>query len=322
MGEMRYRNLGRCGLKVSAFSLGGWTTFGGSVVDDKLIKTIIHAAVDAGVNFFDIADIYAKGEAEKSMGKVLRDFPRHTLVVSSKVFWPMSEDVNDSGLSRKHIMESVDKSLKRTGVDYFDLYFCHRFDSGTPVEETVRAMDDLVRAGKILYWGTSEWSGAQLRQAAAICDKRNLYFPQVEQPQYNLLERGRFEKDVAPVAQDLGMGTVVWSPLASGMLSGKYDAGVPADSRLARIDWLKEQHFKETRIAQVRAFKERADALGVSRAQLALAWAATHPAVSSVILGATRIEQLQENLGALKVQIPEAMKVDLDALFPAVNANG
>ncbi len=314
-GNMRYKSLGRCGTKVSAFSLGGWTTFGGSVTEDKTVKSIIYAAFEAGVNFFDIADIYAKGESERAMGKVLRDLPRHELVVSSKVFWPMSDDVNDAGLSRKHIMESVEKSLKRVGTDYFDLYFCHRPDPATPVEETVRAMDDLVHQGKILYWGTSEWSGAQIQKAHAVADKRNLYGPQVEQPQYSLLARTKFETDVAPTALDLGMGTVVWSPLASGILTGKYDNGVPANTRLARIDWLREG-LTEDKLARVRAFGERAQALGVTRTQLALAWTASHPAVSSVILGATTLDQLAENLSALSVKIPDDFKAELEKLFP------
>ncbi len=315
-GNMRYRSLGRCGTKVSVFGLGGWTTFGGSVTDDKLIKQVIHASFDAGINFFDIADIYAKGESERAMGKVLRDLPRHELVITSKLFWPMSDDVNDSGLSRKHIMESIEKTLKRIGTEYLDVYFCHRFDAATPVEETVRAMDDLVHQGKILYWGTSEWSGAQLRQAHAACDRRNLYCPQVEQPQYNLLSRSRFEGDVAPVCLDLGMGTVVWSPLASGMLTGKYDRGIPADSRLARMDWLRDGLYTEDKLARIRAFGERATSLGVSRTQLALAWAASHPAVSSVILGATSLDQLGENLSALTVRLPDDFKVELEKLFP------
>lgn len=314
---MKYRNLGASGLKISALSLGGWTTFGGSIADDKLVKTIIYAAFEAGINFFDIADIYAKGEAERLMGKVLRDFPRHELVISSKAFWPMSDDVNDCGLSRKHLMESVDKSLKRIGTDYLDLYFCHRFDVSTPVEETARAMDDLVRAGKVLYWGTSEWTGEQLRKVAAICDKRNLYMPVVEQPQYNLLTRSKFENDVTPVCRDLGMGTVVWSPLASGMLTGKYDNGIPDNSRLARIEWLKDGLYTEDRIGRVREFGRIAAELGVTRTQLALAWAAANPAVSSVILGATNHEQLAENLGALKVSMTPEIKHRLEHLFPA-----
>jgi voltage-dependent potassium channel beta subunit len=315
--DMRYRSLGRCGTKVSVFGLGGWTTYGGSVSDEKLVKTILYAAFEAGINFYDIADIYAKGESERAMGKVLRDFPRHELVISSKLYWPMSDDINDRGLSRKHIMESVEKSLKRIGSDYIDIYFCHRFDPVTPVEETARAMDDLVHQGKVLYWGTSEWTGAQLRQAHGVCDKRNLYAPQVEQPQYNLLTRARFENDVAPVCQDQGMGTVVWSPLASGVLTGKYDQGIPADSRLARMEWLREGLIQDDKLARIRAFAERAAAMNISRAQLALAWTAAHPAVSSVILGATRLEQLNENLGALNVRLTDAAKADLEQLFPA-----
>ena len=313
---MTYRSLGRCGTKVSLYSLGGWTTFGGSVTDESMVKTIIYAAFEAGINFFDIADIYAKGESERFMGKVLREFPRHELVISSKVFWPMSDDINDAGLSRKHIMESVEKTLKRIGTDYLDLYFCHRFDVNTPVEETARAMDDLVRQGKVIYWGTSEWTGAQLRLAHAVCDSRNLYGPQVEQPQYSLLARSKFEHDVVPATDELGMGTVVWSPLASGLLTGKYDQGIPANSRLAQIDWLKDSLYTEDRLAKVIAFGKRAATLGVSRAQLALAWAASNPAVSSVILGATRIEQLQENLGALRVGLTPDLKAELEALFP------
>lgn len=312
---MKYRNLGASGLKVSLFGLGGWTTFGGTIADDKLIKSILYAAFEAGVNFFDIADIYAKGESERMMGKVLREFPRERLVISSKLFWPMSDDVNDCGLSRKHIMESIDKSLKRVGTDYFDMYFCHRYDDTTPVEETARAMDDLVRAGKILYWGTSEWNGAQLRKAAAVCDRRNLYFPAVEQPQYNLLTRKRFEEDVAPVCRDLGMGTVVWSPLASGMLTGKYDSGIPENSRLARIEWLKDGLYTEDRIVKIKEFGRIAAELSVTRTQLALAWAASNPVVSSVILGATSHSQLMENIGALNIIMTSELKGRLESLF-------
>ena len=312
---MKYRNLGASGLKVSLFGLGGWTTFGGTIADDKLIKSILYAAFEAGVNFFDIADIYAKGESERMMGKVLREFPRERLVISSKLFWPMSDDVNDCGLSRKHIMESIDKSLKRVGTDYFDMYFCHRYDDTTPVEETARAMDDLVRAGKILYWGTSEWNGAQLRKAAAVCDRRNLYFPAVEQPQYNLLTRKRFEEDVAPVCRDLGMGTVVWSPLASGMLTGKYDSGIPENSRLARIEWLKDGLYTEDRIVKIKEFGRIAAELSVTRTQLALAWAASNPVVSSVILGATSHSQLRENIGALNIIMTSELKGRLESLF-------
>lgn len=313
---MTYRSLGACGTKVSTFSLGGWTTFGGSVKDSKVVSSIIKAAYAAGINFFDIADIYANGASETAMGKVLKGFKRHSLVISSKLFFPMSEEINDRGLSRKHIFESVHKSLKRIGTDYIDLYFCHRHDPDTPMEETIRAMDDLIHQGKILYWGTSQWTGEQMRQAHAICAKHNLYKPQIEQPQFSLIARERFEKDTAPAAKELGMGTVVWSPLGSGVLTGKYDNGVPKGSRLSQIGWLKDALLKDEFISRVKQFKTIADDLGVSRSQLALAWAARHPQVSSVILGATKLPQLKDNLGALGVSIDAAMIGEIDKLFP------
>src|SRR5262245_20027475 len=280
---MIYRPLGKCGTKVSVFGLGGWTTFGGSVQDTSTVRQILTSAFEAGVNFFDIADVYSQGASERAMGQVLKDFPRHALVISTKVFFPMSGEVNDHGLSRKHVMESVEKSLKRIGTDYLDVYFCHRADLETPVEETARAMDDLIHQGKVLYWGTSEWSGDQLREVHALCDRRNLYAPQVEQPQYSLLERRKFEHDTLPAVQKLGMGTVVWSPLASGLLTGKYDKGVPAESRLGQIEWLREAVITPERVEKVKKMKGITDELGCTRAQLALAWTAAQPGVSSVI---------------------------------------
>jgi voltage-dependent potassium channel beta subunit len=312
---MPYRRLGRSGVKVSALSLGGWTTFGAAVTDDDLIARIIHRAFDAGVTFFDIADVYARGEAERRMGAVLRQLPRHELVISSKVFWPMSDDVNDRGLSRKHIVESVEKSLKRIGTDYLDLYFCHRFDEETPVEETARAMDDLVRQGKVLYWGTSEWSGAQLRDVHALANKRGFDAPVVEQPQYSLLARQRFEQDVRPAATSLGMGLVVWSPLASGVLTGKYDDGIPLGSRLEKLEWLRETFLSDEKIAKVKQFAELAKERGTSRTRLALAWALRQPGVSSVILGATTLAQLEENLAALDDLVDDELDARLQGLF-------
>jgi len=312
---MSYRPLGRCGTKVSVFGLGGWTTYGGTVKDDRTIGEILRAAYQAGINFFDIADVYANGESERAMGKVLKEFPRHTLVISSKVFFPISQDVNDRGLSRKHIMESVERSLKNIGTDYLDLYFCHRYDSETPLEETARAMDDLIHQGKVLYWGTSEWMGSQLHDAHDLCERRNLYRPQVEQPQYSLLERKKFETDTLPAVQKLGMGVVVWSPLASGLLTGKYDEGAPRGSRLDQIEWLREAVLSEHQVKKVRQMKRIADELGVTRAQLALAWAAARPGVSSVITGATKLEQLKENLGALKITVTEKVRAELDKIF-------
>lgn len=313
---MQYRNLGRCGTKTSAVSLGGWTTFGGSVTDRELTKAILTGAFEGGINFFDIADVYSNGQAEIEMGKVLGDLPRHELVISTKVFGSMSEDVNDRGLSRKHIMESVEKSLKRIGTDYLDIYFCHRYDKETPLEETARAMDDLVHQGKVLQWGTSMWSAGQLAEAHGLADARNLYAPRVEQPQYSLLARQRFEKEILPVIERTGMGVVVYSPLACGVLTGKYDEGIPDDSRLAHLEWLQKRWFREEVLQRVRDMKHIADDLGCTRAQLALAWAIAQPGVTSVITGATRPEQVEENLKAAEIEItPDAME-KLDELFP------
>ncbi len=314
--EMSYRPLGRCGTKVSVFGLGGWTTFGDSITDEGAVREIIQTALDGGINFFDIADVYGKGEAERTMGKVLGDVPRHRLVISTKVYFPMSDEVNDRGLSRKHIVESIDKSLSRIGTDYVDVYFCHRFDEHTPMEETARAMDDLVRQGKVIYWGTSQWSAGHLRQVHRLCDARNLYAPQVEQPHYNLLERWRFEREVRGVLDKLGMGAVVWSPLASGVLTGKYDDGLPPGSRLDRIGWLREDLFTSDRLERVRRCKAIADAAGCSRTQLALAWTVAQPGVSSVILGATSTEQLHENLAALAICLTDQTSDKLHQLFP------
>lgn len=312
---MNYRSMGKSGLKVSGLGLGGWLTFGDSVKDQQLARRIITRAYESGINFFDIADIYARGEAEKAMGKVLAEFPRYTLVISTKLFWPMSEDPNDKGLSRKHIMESIDRSLRRIGTDYVDIYFCHRWDPETPLEETVRAMDDLIHQGKVLYWGTSEWSADQIQQAHDLAERHNLYKPQVEQPQYNLVVRRRFEQEIMPKAARLGMGLVTFSPLASGLLTGKYDEGLPQDARLAHVDWLRDDVLQEERLEKVRQFKPIADALGVSRAELAVAWAMRQPAISSVITGATKIEQLESNLHAAELEFPADVWQQIDKVF-------
>ncbi len=312
---MQYRNLGRSGLRVSEISLGGWTTFGGSIKDRELSRSIITKAYNSGINFFDIADIYAKGASETMMGETLRDFPRHTLVISSKLYWPMSDDPNDRGLSRKHIMESIDRSLKRIGTDYLDLYFCHRWDENTPLLETIRAMDDLIHQGKILYWGTSEWSATQIQAAVDLAEKHHLYPPQVEQPQYNLLARARFENEIMPAAERNGLGLVIWSPLASGLLTGKYDGGMPPGARLSEIEWLRENVLTEDRLDRVRRLKGIADEMGVSRSRLAIAWTLRQPAVSSVITGATRVEQLEENLSAASLVLNQDVLAQIDALF-------
>jgi voltage-dependent potassium channel beta subunit len=319
--DMEYRPLGASGCRVSKLSLGGWTTFGGSVTSHDDVQAILTCAFDGGVNFFDIADAYARGESERAMGKVFAQWPRHELVVSSKLYWPMSPEPNDRGLSRKHIMESVEKSLRHLGMEYLDLYFCHRYDPLTPLEETVRAMDDCVRQGKVLYWGTSEWTGAQIRDAHAVADRYRAYGPQVEQPQYHLLERFKVEDDVQPACAETGMGIVTWSPLASGVLTGKYDDGVPADSRLGRIEWLRKSMLeKRDPLPQVRQLQPIADALGCSRAQLAIAWVAAQPGVSSVITGATSVKQMEENLAAASIEIPAETLKAIDALFPATSS--
>jgi voltage-dependent potassium channel beta subunit len=317
--EMSYRPLGRCGTKVSVFGLGGWTTFGGTVKEQARVDRLLHLAFERGVNFFDTADIYAKGASEEAMGRALASLPRHRLVLATKLFWPMSSDPNDRGLSRKHIFESVEKSLRRLGTDYLDLYFCHRFDSETPLLETVRAMDDLVRQGKVLYWGTSEWSGERLREAHRLAREWRAHPPQVEQPQHSLLARGRFEWDVLHACLELGMGTVLWSPLASGLLSGKYEEGIPAGSRLDNpgMEWLRRTLLKEENRERVRRFGELARGAGLDRAQLALAWAADRFGVSSVILGATNEEQLLANLGALELRLDENLRAALEEIFPA-----
>jgi voltage-dependent potassium channel beta subunit len=312
--NMPYRSAGRSGLKLSSFSLGGWTTFGGTVKDFTSVKSILHLAFESGINFFDIADVYAKGESEKIMGAVLREMPRHELVISSKVFWPMSEDINDKGLSRKHILESVNKSLQRIGTDYLDIYFCHRYDPETPVEETVRIMDDLIHHGKILYWGTSEWTAEQIQEALDVCEKGGYYKPQIEQPQYSLIAREKFESGVQKKVMDKGLGVVTWSPLGSGILTGKYDNGVTG-GRLAKMDSLKDSIYTDKNVQRVRDMKKMADALDCTRGQLALAWLLAQPGLSSVILGATSIEQLQENLGALKVKVTPEIDRELKQLF-------
>lgn len=316
---MKYRSVGASGLKVSEISLGGWLTFGGSVDTDASAE-ILQAAVDGGINFIDLADVYAKGRAEEAFGAFLRTCTaggarrRGDFVISSKVFWPMSDDPNDRGLSRKHIIESCERSLKRLGTDYLDLYFCHRFDTATPVEETVRAMDDLIRQGKVLYWGTSVWGADQLRAGAAAADRRNVDRPIVEQPRYNLLDR-TIEREVVPACEELGMGLVVWSPLAQGLLTGKYSTGVPEGSRGARTDWLKE-HLTELNLERVRRMRGMADELGCTTGQLALAWALHRPGVASVITGATSVAQVHENLGASAVTLDPSQVEALTALFP------
>ena len=295
---MHYRRLGKSGLKVSELSLGAWITFGNQV-DEARAAEIIKAAYDQGVNYFDNADVYAAGAAEIVMGKAIKDLPREALVISSKVFWPTMPGPNGRGLSRKHITESVHASLRRLQLDYLDLYFCHRFDVDTPVEEVVRTMDDLVHQGKILYWGTSEWTPPQIVQAVAVARQYGLVPPTMEQPQYNMFHRERLEEELLPLAQEFGIGFTTWSPLYYGLLSGKYNNGVPEGSRAAMTEmgWIRDR-FTPEKIDKVRKLTVLAEGMGVTTAQLALAWILHRKEVNSVITGATRVEQLDENLGA------------------------
>jgi len=311
---MKYRRLGQAGMKVSAIALGGWTTFGESIQDADVARDILLKAYESGINFFDIADAYARGASERMMGKVLRDLARHTLIISSKLYWPMSDDVNDRGLSRKHIMESVNKSLQRIGTDYLDIYYCHRYDPETPLEEVVRAMDDLVHQGKVLYWGTSEWTGAQIAEAVGLARQYNLYRPQVEQSGYNLTRRRRVEQEIIPAVRAHGIGLTTFSPLANGILTGKYDDGVPEDSRAARNENLRARLSDEVR-DKVRALKPIADDLGVTRAQLAIAWILRNPEVSSVITGATKPEHVAGNVRAADLELSEDVVTATGDLF-------
>jgi voltage-dependent potassium channel beta subunit len=300
---MNYRRLGSAGLKISELSLGAWVTYGGQVGEDAALKCM-SAAYEAGVNFFDNAEAYAAGNAETVMGNVIRKmgWPRENIIVSSKVFWG-GEGPNDRGLNRKHIYEACRNSMKRLQLDYLDLFFCHRPDPTTPIEETVRAMDDLVHQGKILYWGTSEWTAADIMRAYAIAREQHLTPPQMEQPQYNMLHRDRVEKEYVPLYREIGLGTTIWSPLASGLLSGKYNNGIPTNTRasLKGYEWLRQYVITPENIQKVKQLQPLAKDLECTMAQLALAWCLKNPNVSSVITGATRPEQVVENMRATEV---------------------
>lgn len=296
---MQYRRLGDAGMKVSAVSLGAWITFGGTVEDETALDCM-RAAVENGINFIDTADVYAGGQAEKVVGRFLKDQKRSDLVISSKCYWPMTDNVNDRGLSRKHIMESCEGSLKRLGTEYLDIYFCHRHDAETPTEETVRAMEDLIRQGKVLYWGTSVWSAAQLEAAVGTAQRVNGYAPKSEQPRYNMLDR-HIEAEVVPTCRKHGIGIVVFSPLAQGLLTGKYNDGIPADSRGVKNGKLEEWAEKTLTPENVERLKKLgavAGDLGVSMGQLALAWCLRLPEISSVITGASRPQQVLDNVKA------------------------
>lgn len=327
--NMQYRQLGKSGLRVGALSFGAWVTFG-KQIGDPVARSLLHTAYDAGVNFFDNAEAYADGQAEVVMGAILKrsGWRRSSYLVSSKVFFGAAGDrPNEDGLSRKHVVEACHEALGRLQVDYLDLYFCHRPDPAVPVEETCRAMHDLIVQGKVLYWGTSEWSAAQIEAAHAVCDRLGLHHPVVEQPQYNLFHRSRVEKEYAHLFRTPGLGTTIWSPLASGLLTGKYNKGVPKGARLNTpgLEWLREEILNkpeaEGRLAAVAKFEAIARDLGSSLPCLAIAWCLKNPNVSTVILGASKVEQLTENLGALDVLeklTPQVMR-ELDTLSGPVS---
>lgn len=303
---MEYRRLGRSGLQVSLLSFGSWVTFG-KQLDAKGAAQCISRAFDAGVNFFDNAEVYEGGESERIMGKALADAkrPRDSYCVSSKVYWG-GELPTQRGLSRKHIHDACHGALHRLGLDYLDLFYCHRPDLQTPIEETVRAMDTLIQQGKILYWGTSEWSADQIMEAHGLARELGLTPPTMEQPQYNMFERQKMEHDYLRLFSEKGMGTTIWSPLASGLLTGKYSQGIPKDSRvnLPGYEWLRERFASQeyqTRIAKTQKLEGVAREIGANITELAIAWCARNPNVSSVILGASSLEQLDHNLGSLRV---------------------
>jgi len=303
---MEHRRLGHAGIKVSQLSFGAWVTFGTQVQKDDAIE-LLQTARDGGINFFDNAEAYNRGEAEQVMGDAIAElgWERKSYLISTKLFMGIDEGaVNLSQtLNRKYLLQAVDGSLERLGLDFVDLLFCHRPDPETPIEETVWAMSDIVASGKALYWGTSEWTADEIRSAVAIADRHHLRRPVVEQPQYHLLERRRVEREYARLYDELGLGLTTWSPLASGLLTGKYLDGIPEDSRLALegYEWLRDMLTSERAMARVRKLKDVADDLGCSLAQLAIAWCTRNPNVSTVILGASKVSQLEENLSALDV---------------------
>ena len=299
--------MGRTGLQLSVLSYGSWVTFA-KQIDDSISDRLMSVAYEHGVNFFDNAEVYSRGGSEKMMGRILKskDWERSSYVVSSKVFFGWHGEENrptQKGLSRKHIVEACHEALQRLQVEYLDLYFCHRPDRNVPMEEIVRTMNTLIQQGKILYWGTSEWTGAEIMEAHMVARDLGLEGPAVEQPQYNLFERYKMEVDYYTIFRNIGMGTTIWSPLASGLLTGKYNNGIPEQSRLGLqgFEWLKDRTLSEERIARVQALASVAQELGTSLATLAIAWCIRNPNVTTAILGATKEAQLTENLKALEL---------------------
>ncbi|MCW3070973.1 MAG: aldo/keto reductase [Bacteroidetes bacterium] len=319
---MEYRRLGKSGLQVSALSFGSWVTFGNQV-GDPIAEECMKVAYDNGINFFDNAETYANGKSETVMGNILKKmgWDRTSYVVSSKVFWG-GKLPNQMGLSRKHVMEACHAALKRLQVDYLDLYFCHRPDRNTPVEETVRAMHDLIVQGKVLYWGTSEWSAQQIMEAYSVARQYNLTPPTMEQPQYNMFHRERFEVEYARLYPEIGLGTTIWSPLASGLLTGKYNNGIPDDTRihLPTLEWLKEATVGDAakdKIEKVKKLDAFAKELGTTLPRMALAWCLKNNNVSTVITGASKVEQLKDNLHALEVveKLTEDVMLNIETIL-------
>lgn len=324
---MQYRRLGRSGLRVSALSFGSWVTFSNQL-NVGAAKESMAVARDYGVNFFDNAEIYANGESERIMGQALKalQWPRDTYIVSSKVFWGAVDDPvpTQRGLSRKHVTEACHQALQRLQVDYLDLYFCHRPDYETPIEETVRAMTDLVRQGKILYWGTSEWTARQLTEAYEVAYRLGLEPPTMEQPQYNMFYRERVEVEYHPLYEQYGLGTTIWSPLASGFLTGKYNDGIPEDSRvnLEGYEWLKEQLLSEEGQRKLQTVSKLADVaadLGTTMPRLAIAWCLRNPDVSTVITGASKVSQIHDNMQSMDVL--DSLTDDVQARIEAILDN-
>jgi len=301
---MKYRRLGGSGLKVSEISLGSWLTYGGYVERENAVNSI-KTAYDLGINFFDTANVYEKGAAEELVGEALKAYPRESYVLATKAFWPMGEGPNDRGLSRKHITEQVHASLKRLKHDYVDIFYCHRHDPETPLEETLRAIDDLIRQGKVLYAGVSEWQASQIAEALGVADRYLLDRIVVNQPQYNMFQR-YIEKEIMPLCERSGIGQVVFSPLAQGLLTGKYTSAseIPQDSRAARLEWMRKG-ITEEKINQVKQLEGIAKELGISVGNLALAWILRNDNVASALVGASRPEQVTENAKASGVELSE-----------------
>jgi voltage-dependent potassium channel beta subunit len=322
--EMEYRRLGRSGLKVSVLSFGSWVSFG-TQLDTTMARDCLAAAREAGVNFFDNAEAYAGGESERIMGQAIAGlgWSRETYVVSTKLFWGLTEGVNTKNtLNRKYLRHAIDASLSRFGLDFVDLLFCHRADPDTPLEETVWAMSEIVSSGKALYWGTSEWNADEIRAAWEIAERHHLHQPVMEQPQYNMFEREKVEHSYTRLYEDTGLGLTTWSPLASGLLTGKYMDGIPDGSRatLPGYEWLKDMLTDPARNAAVKQLAVVADALGCTMSQLAIAWCAHNPHVSTVITGASRPEQVRENMGALDVlaRLDDEVMARIDSILAEV----